>query len=96
MMLGDILAEAHRAAALLDPTLLQAITAAGQAPAGFARAAVVAFEREATEEDWATLVSAIRKAELPGTACLETMVRWQLRRLQTNSAVHAVHEDEPR
>lgn len=92
MMLGDVLAAAHRAAALLDPALRRAIEAARHEPAEFARAAVAAFEREASEEDWATLMSTIRSAELPGTACLEAMVRWQLQRLPPDPAPNAVRE----
>ena len=94
MMLGDVLAAARRAAAVLDPALSGEIAAASQAPDAFARTAVVEFERHASEEDWTTLLSAIRNAELPGTACLEAMVRWKLRRLRRDPAARAVHEDE--
>jgi hypothetical protein len=80
MMLGDLLREAQQAAAVLDPALRARIEAAGQAPGPFAQAAVVAFERYATEEHWATMLSTARRAVDPGKACLETMVRWQLER----------------
>jgi hypothetical protein len=79
MMLGDILRQAQQAAALLDPALREQIEAQGEAPAAFARAAVTSFERHAAEEDWATMMSAIRSAADPGKACLEMMVRWRLR-----------------
>jgi hypothetical protein len=80
MMLGDLLREAQRAAALLDPELRARIEATGAQPESFARAAVIDFERHASEEDWATMMSAIRRAADPGKACLETMVRWLLGR----------------
>jgi hypothetical protein len=80
MMLGDVLREARHAAAVLDPQLAARIEAAGEAPGPFARAAVVHFERHASEEDWATMMSAIRSAADPGKACLDLMVRWQLQR----------------
>lgn len=82
MMLGDVLRDAHRACALLDPALTAAIAQAGEPPDAFARAAVASFERDASEEDWATLLSSIRTVERPGLACLEAMVRWQLRRMR--------------
>jgi hypothetical protein len=78
MMLGDVLREAHQAAAVLDPALRARIEAAGEAPGRYAREAVVSFERYASEEDWATMMSAIRSAPDPGKACLEMMVRWRL------------------
>jgi hypothetical protein len=81
MMLGDVLREARRAAAVLDPELCARIEAAGEAPGPYARAAVAAFERHAREEDWATMMSAIRSAADPGKACLDLMVRWQLQRM---------------
>ena len=80
MMLGDILRDAHRAADVLDPELRGRIEAIGQPPAAFARAAVMSFERHASEEDWATMMSAIRSASDPGKACLDMMVRWRLER----------------
>lgn len=86
MMLGDILREARQAAAMLDPALRARIEAAGEAPEPFARAAVIEFERYAAEEDWATMLSAMRRAADPGRTCLETMVRWQLGRSRKRGA----------
>ena len=85
MMLGDILREARAAAAVLETELRERIEAAGHAPGAFARAAVMSFERQASEEDWASLMSAIRSAPDPGKACLETMVRWQFQRTPARS-----------
>lgn len=78
MMLGELLAQARRSARLLDASLRAEIERAGEAPDAFARVAVAEFERFASDEDWATLVSRIRRAQDPGAACLEAMVRWQL------------------
>jgi len=80
MMLGDILREARGAASVLDPALCARIHSLGEDPGAFARGAVSSFERFASEEDWATMVSAMRNAADPGKACLETMVRWRLQR----------------
>lgn len=79
-MLGDVLRSAHAAADTLDAALREAIEARREDPGSFARAAVTRFEREAGEEDWATLLSTIRRADRPGAACLDAMVRWQLAR----------------
>jgi hypothetical protein len=84
MMLGDVLREARQAAAVLDSELRGRIEAAGEAPGVFAREAVVHFERHASEEDWATMMSAIRSAPDPGKACLDIMVRWRLQRALQN------------
>lgn len=80
MMLGDVLREAREAAAVLDPALCVEIQSLGEEPGTFARGAVARFERYASEEAWATMISAIRNAADPGKACLETMVRWRLQR----------------
>jgi hypothetical protein len=79
-MLGDLLREARRAADALDPALRARVEAAGESPAAFARHAVASFERAASEEDWASLVSSVRSADDPAAACLATMVRWHLAR----------------
>jgi hypothetical protein len=89
MMLGDILREAREAAAVLDPALRSCIEASGETPGSFARAAVASFEREASEEDWATMISAIRRAADPGKACLDIMVRWRLERSRRRAAHNA-------
>lgn len=78
MMLGEVLGQARRALAMLDPALRAEIERAGEPPDSFARRAVAEFERSASEEDWATLVSRLRQSEDPGTDCLAAMVRWRL------------------
>jgi len=50
--------------------------AAAAAPDGNARLAVARFERHASPEDWATLMSRLADAPDPGAACLDFMVRW--------------------
>ena len=88
MMLGDLLAAARRSsgglAALVVGTELagriDAVAAReGISPAVYARRAVADFDRFASEEDWATLVSRLRNcAGDPGAVCLEAMVNWRL------------------
>lgn len=88
-MLGDLLAAARDKAGdveiVLDaaePKLAADFRAAAVSqeisPALLARSAVSDFARFASEEDWATLVSAMREAQDPGTACLAAMVHWRL------------------
>jgi hypothetical protein len=88
-MLGDILAAARRSApeverwlAQADPGLAARLDAAaraeGETPAVWLRVAVADFNRFASEEDWATLVSRLRDAEAPGAACLLAMLDWRL------------------
>ena len=78
MMLGEVLGQARRALAVLDPALRAEIERAGESPDVFARRAVSEFERSASEEDWATLVSRLRQSRDPGADCLAAMVRWRL------------------
>jgi hypothetical protein len=94
MMLGDVLREAQRAADVLDPALRVEIESLRHVPGAFAREAVASFERYASEEDWATLLSSIRRQDAPGKACLEAMVKWQLRRLALPAANNLTPEDE--
>ena len=88
-MLGDLLATARDGAARFgpwlgeaDPELARRLEAAaareGMTVTGFVRMAVADFNRFAAEEDWATLVSALRDSQDPGTACLVAMVDWRL------------------
>lgn len=81
MLLGDLLANVRRAALLLDPELRQAITERGEMPETFARAAVAAFERSASAEEWTTLLGTMQRAADPAAACLAAMVRRHLRAL---------------
>ena len=91
MMLGDLLAEVDRAAsagdiaALLDDLPLLARVAAATAaegidPDSYVVAAVRRFEREASSEDWVSLMGAVSGHTDPGKACLQRMVRWALQR----------------
>jgi hypothetical protein len=88
-MLGDLLAAARESSgqfeawvAQADPGLAgdlrEAARGEGLSPTGFVRAAVADFSRLASEEDWATLISAIRDSADPGTTCLLAMVDWRL------------------
>jgi hypothetical protein len=89
MMLGDILAAARgstgaveRWLADADPALAARLSAAaaaqGDSPARFLRMAIADFNRFASEEDWATLVSRLRDDSDPGTICLVSMLEWRL------------------
>ena len=88
-MLGDLLAAAKAGSGefgpwlkAFDPQLAKAVEAAaageGLSTTSFVRGAISEFSRFATEEDWATLTSAIKEAQDPGTACLVAMVHWRL------------------
>lgn len=89
MLMGDILAAARRSAAGFerwlrdeDPDLAarlaRAAAADGTSPAGWTRMAIADFDRHASEEDWATLVSRLREDPDPGSRCLLTMLDWRL------------------
>ncbi|MDT7527775.1 hypothetical protein OVY29_03745 [Sphingopyxis sp. SE2] len=88
-MLGDLLAAARDGAGRFDGWLQaadperaegvhRAALAEGMSPTAFIRMAVADFSRLAEEEDWATLTSAMRDSEDPGTMCLLAMVDWRL------------------
>ena len=89
-MLGDILAAAREGAGnfqlwltLAQPELAAMVETAADAdqmtPTSYVRSAISDFTRFASEEDWATLTSALKRSEDPGTACLIAMVDWRLR-----------------
>jgi len=89
MMLGDLLAAARDGAgqfqgwlASADPELAARVEAsAGQqnmTPTSYVRAAIADFSRFASEEDWATLTSNVKRNDDPGTTCLLAMVDWRL------------------
>ena len=89
MMLGDILAAARNSAgefqswlAASDPDLARQVAERagreGLGPASFVRSAVADFAALADEEDWTTLLSAMRDRKDPGTTCLLAMVNWRL------------------
>lgn len=98
MMLGDLLGSARRSAGAFgrwlegsDPGLAGRVSAAagaeGVSISGFVRRAVSDFSRFATEEDWATLTSAIRGSEEPGTTCLLAMLHWRLTASQCDTHI---------
>lgn len=98
--LGDILGAARRSAASFqswltasDPGLARRVAETAQqtglSPTGYVRAAVADFSRFASEEDWATLVSAMRDSADPGTDCLLAMVDWRLTAKGCGSHSHA-------
>ena len=85
MLLGDLLAAIERAnaagnsVALLDDLVLvarvnEAAARRGMQVEAYLIAAVRRFEREASNEDWTTLISAITGSANPGSACLRGMV----------------------
>lgn len=88
-MLGDLLAAArdtssgfHAWLERSDPELAEQLREAAQAQGlsvtGSVRGAIADFNRFASEEDWATLMSSLRTTDDPGTACLLAMVHWRL------------------
>ena len=99
-MLGDLLASARESAGnfqqwlkLSDPELADRVElAAGTehiSPTGFVRMAVADFARLASEEDWATLTSNLKRTDDPGTTCLVAMVDW---RLTVKACAHHSHD----
>lgn len=87
--LGDMLAASRRSAGGVErwlaaekPRLHAALRAEaerdGMSPAAFLRATVAAYARDASEEDWASLASRLRRVEDPGEACLLAMLEWRL------------------
>lgn len=100
-MLGDLLGAARDGAdnflpwlRIADAQLADAVEeAAGAeklAPTSYVRVAISDFARFASEEDWATLTSNLKRTEDPGTACLLAMVDWRLtaRTCEKHSTVH--------
>ncbi|WP_395326979.1 hypothetical protein WBP06_09645 [Novosphingobium sp. BL-8H] len=89
MMLGDVLAMARQSAPGMvrwlessSPEMHGRVrataAAAGLTATGFVRMAVADFTRAASEEDWATLMSALRNSADPGQTCLHAMIHWRL------------------
>lgn len=102
VMLGDLLAAARDGAGQFmpwlrgaDPDLAARVDAAAGAeamtPVSYVRAAVADFARLASEEDWATLVSEMKRTEDPGTACLVAMVDWRLTVRACEAHSHGQH-----
>lgn len=101
--LGDILSAARMSASgfqawleSTDPQLAQRIAEAAQqtgiSPTGYVRSALADFARFASEEDWATLTSALRDSEDPGTVCLLAMVDWRLTASGCGAHSHQSHD----
>ena len=66
-------AEPELASAVEDAAATEAMT-----PTSYVRAAIADFSRFASEEDWVTLTSTLKRSGDPGTACLLAMVDWRL------------------
>jgi hypothetical protein len=89
MLLGDLLAQVERAdasgnaAALLDDLSLLTRVAAvaaeeGSDPDSYVLAAVRRFERDASPDDWTSLMSDASRQADSGGACLRRIVEWAL------------------
>lgn len=104
-MLGDLLAAARDGAGdfqpwlkVTNPELAAAVEAAASAealtPTSYVRTAISDFARFASEEDWATLTSTLKRTEDPGTACLIAMVDWRLTAKACQQHSHKHHSQE--
>lgn len=102
-MLGDLLAAARDGAGdfqpwlkVANPQLAAAVEAAATAetltPTSYVRTAIADFTRFASEEDWATLTSNLKRTDDPGTACLLAMVDW---RLTATACTKHSHQHKP-
>ena len=102
-MLGDLLAAARDGAGsfqpwleVANPDMAAAVELAASAevmsPTSYVRAAISDFARFASEEDWATLTSTLKRTEDPGAACLLAMVDW---RLTTTACPEHSHQHHP-
>lgn len=89
MLMGDLLAAARRSTSGFeswlreaDPKLAERLALAAAAdqvsPGEWLRISVADFDRLASEEDWATLVSRLRDDADPGSRCLLSMLEWRL------------------
>jgi hypothetical protein len=103
-MLGDLLAAARDGAGsflpwlrIADAQLADDIEDAARletmAPATFVRVAIADFARFASEEDWATLTSNLKRTDDPGTACLLAMVDWRLNAKACSKHSHSHHSN---
>ena len=101
-MLGDLLAAARDGTSEFtpwlrrtDPQMADKIDRAAEAeemtPNSYVRSAVADFARFASEEDWATLTSALKQSDDPGTACLLAMVDWRLTASACSAHSHQAH-----
>ncbi|KPH58091.1 hypothetical protein ACLIMP_19130 [Novosphingobium aerophilum] len=89
MMLGDLLGMARRSAASMERYLAEtdpdtctdvrrAAAASAISATEFVRMAVADFSRAASEEDWATIMSAMRDGPDPGRTCLHAILQWRI------------------
>lgn len=85
MLLGDVLSEIERTSgtdgivALLDDLVLLAKVNEAAAQRGvdaesYVISAIRNFEREASGEDWTTLISALAAGDNPGVTCVKRMI----------------------
>jgi len=106
MLLGDLLAAARSQAGRFqlllgqaDPDLAGRVEVAamteGMTPTSYVRMALADFSRFASEEDWATLTSSIRRTDDPGLTCLAAMVDWRLNARPCAQHAHQGAGDEP-
>ncbi|MBV9835381.1 MAG: hypothetical protein JO055_13290 [Alphaproteobacteria bacterium] len=81
--LGDEAFAAEAMIALGDLALMVEIDAAARSfevtPAAYAIFAAQGFASHASDDDWLALMTAMERAEDPGTACLKHMLVWSLR-----------------
>jgi hypothetical protein len=49
-----------------------------ETPGGYASTAVARFSRDAGDEDWLAVMTALERADDPAAACLRHMVEWAL------------------
>ena len=100
-MLGDLLAGARNSSSGFhawlkrsDPELAKEVERAAETQrlsvTGYVRSAISDFNRFASEEDWATLMSNLRNTDDPGTTCLLAMVHWRL--TASGCAEHSQHD----
>lgn len=104
-MLGDLLAAARDRAGnfqpwlkVADPELAARVDVAASmealTPTSYVRAAISDFARFASEEDWATLISTLKRTDDPGSACLLAMVDWRLTAKGCQQHSHQHHAQE--
>ena len=104
MLMGDVLASARRSAGGFerwlrdeDPDLAARLAAAaaaeGESPAAWLRMAIADFDRFASEEDWATLVSHMRDDADPGSRFLLAVLEWRLAAAGSQPAFRSSSEE---
>jgi hypothetical protein len=93
MLLGDVLARVERietsgdvTSLLADLPLMARVAAVaaedGTEPDAYVLSAVRRFERDASPDDWVSLMGALTADDDAGGACLKRIVDWSLRRDQ--------------